>query len=128
MSGGGSKEYLSRNTSNSFSTIVTTIMKFLKKKVLKCLRVEKIMGLGILRPATLHQVIAEFLEVGILIPATIPLVIAEDMLVYMNLGHKRPSALPLAIGGQYLMLKVKVHIGLRPRTIPPITKMNMLYF
>ena len=40
----------------------------------------------------------EFLNIGLLIPATIPLVIAKNMLVDLDLGHKRPAPLPLIIG------------------------------
>ena len=58
-------------------------MKFMKKKVLKCLRVIKNVDIGLLRPATLPLVIAE--------------VIAVVRFVEVDLGHKRLAYLPLAI-------------------------------
>ena len=56
------------------------------------------MGIGLLRPSTLPQVIVEFANVGLLIPANFPLVIAEDMLLEVDLGHKIPANITLAIG------------------------------
>ena len=46
-------------------TVITTEIKFLNKKVLKCLWVSKFVNIGILRPATLPQVIFEVVDVGI---------------------------------------------------------------
>ena len=48
------------------------------------------------------------------------------MLVEVNIDHKIPDTLPLAIGEQELMLKGEVYIGLRPATIPPITNVNVV--
>ena len=53
------------------------------------------MDIGLLIPATLPLVIVEVVNVGLLILATLPLVIAEDMLVDVDIGHKRPSTIPL---------------------------------
>ena len=58
----------------------------------------KVVGIGLLRPSTLPQVIVEFSNVGLLIPANFPLVIAEDMLLEVDLGHKIPANITLAIG------------------------------
>ena len=57
-------------------------MKFLKKKVLKCLRVSKVVGTVLLIPAAIPQVIAEVVKalyIGLLRPATLPQVILEVM-------------------------------------------------
>ena len=54
--------------------------KVLKKTVLKCLWERKVMNIGLLRPATLPQVIADFVkavDIGLLIPATLTQVIME---------------------------------------------------
>ena len=63
-------------------TVVKT-MKFMKKKVLKCI------------------VVIKDAYIGQLIPYTLPLVIAEViivvMLVEVNIGHKRPDTLTLSI-------------------------------
>ena len=48
------------------------------------------------------------------------------MLIDVDLGNKRSSALPLEIREQELMLKGKLYIGLIPSTFPPITKVNMV--
>ena len=56
-------------------------MEFLKKKVLKCLMVSKIVNIGLLRPATFTQVIVEVVDIGIFRPSAIPQVIVEYMLV-----------------------------------------------
>ena len=56
------------------------------------------MDIGLLRPATIPQVITEVVDIGILIPATITQVITEDMLVEVDLGHNRPDTLLLEIG------------------------------
>ena len=79
-----------------------TMMQFLKKMVWKCLWESKVVGIGILRPytipqvivevvkivdiylkrpATLPQVIAEVLDIGQVLPATLPIIISEDMLI-----------------------------------------------
>ena len=43
------------------------------------------------------------------------------MLVEVDLGHKRPVNLPLAIVEQELMLKGEIYIGIRPDNLLPIT-------
>ena len=48
------------------------------------------------------------------------------MLIEVDLGHKRPATITLAIRKQELMLRVELNIGLRPATIPPITKVNVV--
>ena len=58
----------------------------------------KVVGIGLKRPVTLPQSIAEFLDVGQVWPDTLPLVIAEDMLIEVDLGHNIPSTIPLEIG------------------------------
>ena len=89
-------------------------MKVLKKNFSKCLRVRKVLDIGLLRTTTLPQVIvkvmkvleiglnipenipqltAEVVNIGQLLPYTLPLVIVEDMLLEADLGHKRPSSL-----------------------------------
>ena len=44
----------------------------------------------------------------------------------MDLGHKILATIPLSIGGKELMLKGEVDIGLRPATITPLTKFNVV--
>ena len=64
---------------------VTKTTKVLKKKVLKCLQVSKVVYIGILIPATLPRVIADVVKVvyfSILRPATIPQVIADVVDVF----------------------------------------------
>ena len=45
---------------------------------------------------------------------------------YVDRGESRSVILPLEIGEQELMLKGEVGIGLRPATINPITKANVV--
>ena len=55
-------------------------MKVLKKKVSECIQVRKIVGIGLLIPAIITQVILEVVKVvgiGIKRPDTLPLAIAE---------------------------------------------------
>ena len=103
-------------------------MKFPNKKVLKCLRPSKDVGIGLLRPATLHQVITEVVDRGLLRPGTLPIIIVEDMLTEIDLGYKRPTNILIAVGEQELMLKLQVDTGLIPATIPHITIVTMVYF
>ena len=114
------------------TTSITTMMKFSKKKVLKCLWVMREVGIGLLRPATLTFVIAEVMYIGLLIPATLPLVIVKDimlvMLVEVDLGYERPDTLPLEIGQHYFMLKQEVDICISPATIHPITQVTVVNF
>ena len=49
------------------------------------------------------------------------------MLVEVDLYHKKPATVPLAIREKLLMLKGDVGIGLVLATIPPISKLNMVY-
>ena len=95
------------------------MVKFLRKKVLKCLRASKVLDIGLLVPDTLTQVIMEFVKVvekGILrqenlpqviakvvdvvqvLPDTLPTVIMVDMLIGVDIGHKRADTLPIEIG------------------------------
>ena len=62
------------------TVIVTTEKKVLKKKVLKCLWVRKVVDIGLLRPANFPQVIVlavKVLDVGLKRPANLPQVITE---------------------------------------------------
>ena len=123
-------------------------MKVLKKKLLMCIWKRKVVYIGLLRPAnlpqvtvevaevvdicfkrpaTLLQVIAEFVDIGQVLPSTINLVIVEDMFIDVDLGHKRPDTITLLIRKHDLMLKGEVDIGLRLDNITPITKLNMVY-
>ena len=86
------------------------------------------MEIGLLRPSTLPQVTPKVVHIGLLKPATLPLVIAEGILVEVDLGHKRPATLLLIIGEQEVMFQGEVNISLRPATIPPITKVNVVDF
>ena len=65
----------------------------------------KVVGIGLLRLSTLPLVIAEVVYIGKVLAATIPLVIMEDMLIEVDLGHKRPATISLTIGEQELILK-----------------------
>ena len=49
------------------------------------------------------------------------------MLIKVDTGNKIPANLPFAIRGKGLVLKEDVDIGLIPDTIPPITKVNVIY-
>ena len=92
--------------------------EFLKKKVLKCLwesrvvdiyllrpedipqvlaNIMKVMDIGLSRPAKITRVIAEADEVGQVRPYTLHLVIVKDMLIKVDLGHKRSENVPLEI-------------------------------
>ena len=51
------------------------------------------MDIGLLRPSTLTEVIVEVMDVGLFIIDTLPLIIAEDVLVDVDLGHKRPDTI-----------------------------------
>ena len=57
-----------------------------------------------LRPDTIPQAIEEVVDIVLLRPANLPQIIAKDiivvMLVEVDLGHKRPSTLPIAIKEQ----------------------------
>ena len=64
------------------TTFIAT-MKFLMKKVLRCLWVMEYMDIGILRTATLYLVITDVI---------IAVIMAE-----VDLGHKIPSTLSLSI-------------------------------
>ena len=92
------------------------------------IEVVKVLHICIKRPAPLHQVIAGIVDLGQVLPATIHLAIVEDMLIHVNIGHKRPATLPLSIGEHDLMLKGEVDIGLRPSTITLVTKVSVVYF
>ena len=59
--------------------------------------VVKVVDIGIKIPATLTQVTAEFVDVVQVWPSTITLVIEEDILIEVDIGHKIPDNLPLAI-------------------------------
>ena len=107
-------------------TVVTTTMKFPKKKVLKCIQGRKDVKTGLLRPATLPQVTMGVSEIGLLRPSIIPLVITEDLLVEADVGHKIPDTISLESGEQYLMLKGYLYIGLRTTNITPITKVTVV--
>ena len=84
------------------STIVT-MMVFLMMKLLKCLRVMEDVDIGLLRPVTLHLVIAEFIIVVIMVeedlsflrPTTITLIIVEFIImlviVEVDLGLMIPA-------------------------------------
>ena len=71
----------------------TAIMKmgFPKNKFLKCIWVMEEVDIGLLRPDTITQLIAEVMIIGLLSPANLPLVILEDiivvMLVEVDIGH-----------------------------------------
>ena len=59
---------------------MTTTKKVLKKKVLKCLCARKVVGIGILRPANIPQLITDdmrVVDIGLLRPAKNSLVITE---------------------------------------------------
>ena len=85
------------------------------------------MSIGLKIPPTLSQVIVEVVGVGQVLPATLPLIIAEDVLIEVDICNKRTATIPLSISKQELTLKGEVDIGLIPATIPPITKVNMVY-
>ena len=57
----------------------------------------KVVDIGLLIPATLPQVITEVRGVGQVHPDTLPLVIVEDKLIEVDLGHKIPANISLAI-------------------------------
>ena len=63
----------------------------------------KVMEIGIKRPETIPQVIADVMDAGQVWPFTLTLVITEDILMEVNLGCKRPATLPIEISKQQLM-------------------------
>ena len=76
------------------------MMKVLKKKVFKCLLVRKVVGMGLLRPATINQVhpmVVKVVDIGLLSPATIPQVIVE----VVDVGLFLPATLPFVIGRMF---------------------------
>ena len=79
-------------------------MKFTERKVFKCLWVKKYVDIYLLRPDTIPQAIEEVVDIVLLRPANLPQIIAKDiivvMLVEVDLGHKRPSTIPIAIKEQ----------------------------
>ena len=87
----------------------------------------KVMGIGLKRPSTTPQIIAEFMNVGQVWTATIYIAIVEDMLIEVDLGHKIPANILLAIKKQELMLKGEVDICLRPAIIFLINRVNVVY-
>ena len=54
----------------------------------------KVVDIGLKRPATLHQVITEVVDLGEVLSSTIHVVTAEDVLIELYLGHKRLDTLP----------------------------------
>ena len=86
------------------------------------------MDIGLKRPATVSQVIVEVMDVGQVWSATLPLLFAEDVLIVVDLSQKISVTLPLTIREHELVLKGESDIGLRPATIAPITKVNVVYF
>ena len=50
----------------------------------------------------------------------------EDMLIELDLGHKRPVTITITIWEKEFMLKGEADIGLLPGTIPPLTKVNLV--
>ena len=67
--------------------VVTAVMKVLNKILRNCPWERKITGIGILRPATINQLIMEVAEVA-------------------NIGLKRPSAIPQVIAEVMDVVKV----------------------
>ena len=107
-----------------------TNMKFLKKKVLKCLWVMKDADIGLLRPATIPQLTAEVVDIDILILSYLPFVSADDIIlvtvVEVDIGHKRPANLYLSIREHALVLKGEVDIGIKPYNLTPIIKASVV--
>ena len=87
----------------------------------------KVTEIGLKRPDTPPLVIEDVVELGQVLPATLHIIITEDMLTEVDLGHKRPVILPLAIREHGLILKGEADIGFIPDTITPITKVKVLY-
>ena len=75
-------------------------MNFLKKKVLKFLHTSKVVDIGLKRPSTLPQVIVEVVDIDFLKQATLTQVITEDMLLEVDIVHKRPATLTLEMREQ----------------------------
>ena len=121
MRGNGSPGYWYCKTSHFPSLRRNYNNKSNEEEVLKCLWVKKVVDIGLVRTATVPQVIVEavkvmgivfkrpaslplviteFVEKGQVLPATTPLLTTEDMLIQVNLHHKRPSTLPLTIREQ----------------------------
>ena len=84
------------------------------------------MDVGLKIPATLPQVIAEVVDVGQVWPDTLNIIIADDVLIEVDIGHKRLATIPLAIMEQEFLLKGEVDIGLISATISPLTKANVV--
>ena len=92
------------------STILTA-MVFQMMKVLKCIRVMSDVYIGLLRPATIHLTIEEFIivvtmievDLGLKSPATLPISILEFIILVtmleVDIGLKIPAILHLKIPG-----------------------------
>ena len=79
-------------------------MKFLKKKVLKCLRASKFVEICLLRTATIPQLIEEVVKVvyiGLLRPA----IIAQEIMEVVNVGQVLPTTLPI-VTTEYRLIEV----------------------
>ena len=117
----GSLGYRYHNTSHYSSWCCNYNEKMVRKKFLKCLWVSKVVGTGLLRPATVPQVMVEVVkvvEIGLKIPSNLPqviaevvdvgqvwsdtltLIIVEDMLIEVYLGNNIPANLTLSIKGK----------------------------
>ena len=112
-------------------------MLFLIMKVLKCLWVMEDVDIGLLGPATVYLVNAEFIIVVMMVEvylrinrtATLSIELVEFIVLLLTievkLGLNRPANIPPKIMEQELMLTGEVYIGLRPATISPITQAAM---
>ena len=131
MSGDGSLRYWSHKDSHS-SSHHRNDDEISKEEGLEVSLGDERRGHRSLEKATITQVIAEVVGIGILRAATLTLVIMDYimvlMLVEVDLGKNIPSTIPIATGEHELTLKVEVDMGLRPSTLTPTTHLNMVYF
>ena len=88
----------------------------------------KVLYIGLKRPSTILQIIAEVMDVGQFLSATIPLVTEEDILIEAYPGQNILSTLPLTTRKEELIMKVEVDIGLITDIISLITKVNVVDF
>ena len=57
------------------------------------MEVMKVVDIGLKRPVTLPQVIVEVVDVGKVLPNTLLLLISQDMMIEVDIGHNRPFTL-----------------------------------
>ena len=82
--------------------------------------------MGLLIPATIPQVIVEGVNIGILGPANILLVIEKGCVVIVRSRLQETSHSFSSNWVTIFGFEIKVDKGLRPATVPPVTKLTVV--